>query len=51
MKRAMARAVRVIATVKRVADNKEGKGSKAMVTATRIVGKQWRQQQRWQEIG
>ncbi len=33
--------MRGMATVMRVASNKEGEGGKAMVTVTRVVGKQW----------
>ncbi len=38
-KRARARAARVMVMTMRVAGSREGKGSKAMATATRVVGK------------
>ncbi len=44
--RAMAAATAVAAL--RVASNKEGEGGKVMETVTRLVGKQWRRQQRGQ---
>ena len=44
--RAMAVATTVAAM--RVVSNKESEGGKAMATVTRVVGKQWRQQQRGQ---
>jgi hypothetical protein len=44
--RAMAASTTVVAM--RVASNKEGEGSKAMETLTKLAGKQWQRQQRGQ---